>query len=143
MMATRVSLLLLVTGLFAGMWSADGPDTRSAAQQQLARRGSSPRAMQLITARPSNRLLGLPVVPTPAKVIPLPKGITAGTYLIVDQHGRSERMTIDSKPSRSGRPSDQYLVRQGSNRWHFIRLQSPVEPRVAASGLPAPDSGLH
>jgi nitrogen fixation-related uncharacterized protein len=52
MMVTRVSLLLVVTGLFAGMWSADSPDLRSPAEKQLARRDSTPRLL-LQTVRPA------------------------------------------------------------------------------------------
>ena len=47
MMASRVTLLLLVTALFAGMWSGDRADEQSANARRLARKvGSSSVALQ-------------------------------------------------------------------------------------------------
>lgn len=130
MMVTRVSLLLLVTGLFAGMWSTDSPDERTAAQKQLTRLASTPCS----------------VAPTPlesayarnvsfsgrleTRAVPLPKGIAPGNYLVVNQAGMTQRLTITAHHGVSEdnhTPVDQYSVRSGNCRWHFIRLDQPQE----------------
>lgn len=137
MMASRVTLLLLVTGLFAGMWSGDRADERSAHARQLARKASS----SSVASQPSER-------PTQTAVrsvtrhrgerslssIPLPHGIAAGTYLIVDGRGRTETRVVTAAEAfprdevTSGEitghvAADQYTVRVGRDRWHFIRLE--------------------
>ncbi len=94
MMVTRVSLLLVVTGLFAGMWSADSPDL-SPAEKQLARRESTPRLLlQAAKSSPNVRTVSLSdQLPS----IPLPVGIEGGTYLVVDQTGVTQRLTIEAR----------------------------------------------
>ena len=132
MMVTRVSLLLLVTGLFAGMWSADSPDGRSPGQKQLARRSSTPRLiLDRKLNQPAPKIVRMSAV-TKETTIPLPTGITAGKYMVVDQSGVTQRMTItsDQLPKETNQnlvPVDQYMVRDGERRWHFIRISEPSD----------------
>ena len=132
MMVTRVSLLLLVTGLFAGMWSADSPDGRSPAQKQIARRSSTPR---LIPDRKVNQVAPKVVrlsAATTDTTIPLPPGITAGKYMVVDQSGMTQWLSVSSNSQTKAAtenyvPVDQYTVREGERRWHFIRISQPAD----------------
>ncbi len=137
MMASRITLLLLVTGLFAGMWSNDRADERSA-PALLARRSA---------ARCDVNSTNLRVAPTSASsalrartdrrrtAVPLPSGIAAGTYLIVDGRGRTQTRVVSAAEAFAGRKisrhvaADQYTTRIGRERWHFIRLD------VAANSL--------
>lgn len=138
MMASRVTLLLLVTGLFAGMWSGDRADERSAGERLLARKAASS-SVAVSTSKPAQPS----VHPTQTAIrpvtrhrgerslssIPLPQGIAAGTYLIVDGHGRTENRIVSAAEAfPSGQiaghvAADQYTVRVGRDRWHFIRLE--------------------
>jgi len=141
MMLTRVSILLLVTGLFAGMWSADSPDGRTANEIQLARRGMSPRAnARSVTAGRNTRKLTVNEVSKTAGV-PLPQGIAPGEYLVVNQTGVSQRLAIPATQgvtTNNARSVDHYTVRDGANRWHFIRLetsaQNSIPPMTSANG---------
>lgn len=132
MMVTRVSLLLLVTGLFAGMWSADSPDERTAPQKQLARCESSPCAVACSVCpapnggvRQVSRIRRWTTHP-----FPLPRGIAPGTYLVVDQSGTTQRLTIaanDGVSTANFAVVEQYVVRNADGRWHFIRLETSDE----------------
>jgi hypothetical protein len=142
MMISRVSLLLVVTGLFAGMWSADGLESRTVTQQQLVRRAPSRRASDRVTV-PATGSSGNASLSgnTAAKTVPLPKGIAPGTYLVVDQAGITQRLTISARRRRTANHStvEQYTVRSGGNRWHFIRLEErqpvPQMHEVTAAAL--------
>ena len=137
MMASRVTLLLLVTGLFAGMWSGDRAGERSANERLLARKAASSEVVLQSGGRP-NQTIARAVTrhrdERSLSSIPLPNGITVGTYLIVDGRGRTEARVVTSAeaiPSEevtSGEvtghaAADQYMVRVGRDRWHFIRLE--------------------
>jgi hypothetical protein len=139
MMVTRVSLLLVVTGLFAGMWSADSPDLRSPAERQMARRESTPQLL-LQVAKSSPQAVRTVSQSDELPSIPLPTGIEAGTYLVVDQTGATQRLTIEAR-STTGSTNlvavDQYTVRQGEQRWHFIRLDAVSDRKVAQPTGPA------
>ena len=173
MMLTRVSVLLLVTGLFAGMWSADSSAGRTAAERQLARRASSPQTVadQTVTrsahavVRRANAVIQGPntliqganaviqgantviqgantAAPNVTRLtsarltaIPLPQEITPGTYLVVDQTGNTQRVTVIDEDRGSSAPAndasvDQYTVRDGDRRWHFIRVEQPQAPKA-------------
>ena len=140
MMVSRVSLLLLVTGLFAGMWSADSPDGRTVARQQLARRASSPRAVGRADTSTSSRVKSVSLSGRlDERAIPRPRGIAPGTYLVVDQAGTTQRLTITARHGDSANHAivEQYTARSGDARWHFIRLEErtpagPTHPATAA-----------
>lgn len=132
MMVSRVSLLLLVTGLFAGMWSSDRADEWSVAERRLARKAYSSSVVVPPSVRP-NQTAVRPVTQhrgeRPLSSIPLPQGIAAGTYLIVDGRGRTETRVVSAAEAfPSGQitghvAADQYTVLAGRDRWHFIRLE--------------------
>jgi hypothetical protein len=131
-MVTRFSLLLVATGLFAGMWSMDKADQRTAAEVRLARCASSPNLARDLS-RPE-KLRPQAEVTTQSSV-PLPRGIAPGSYLIVDQTGATQRLTVPYEESLSSNFADvdQYMVRDGNRRWHFIRLSSPHVDQTARS----------
>ena len=144
MMVTRVSLLLVVTGLFAGMWSADSPDLRSPAEKQMARRESTPRLL-LQAAKSSPSVVRTVSLSDQLPSIPLPSQIEAGTYLVVDQSGATQRLTIEARDTTTSInlvAIDQYTVRQGDQRWHFIRLNAVPNRKVAQPTQPARSVGL-
>jgi hypothetical protein len=72
--------------------------------------------------------------------IPLPAGITGGTYRVVDDTGHVARLDIAAADTEtlgeilreilgtSSRevPADFYTTTVGTRRWYFIRLQTPV-----------------
>lgn len=131
-MVTRVSLLLLVTGLFAGMWSTDSPDERTVAQKQLARLASTPCSIALNQSARGNDVTRNASFSgrLDTRAVPLPKGIAPGNYLVVNQSGMTQRLTITAHHGVSEEnyaQVDQYSVRSGNARWHFIRLDQPVE----------------
>ena len=166
MMASRVTLLLLVTGLFAAMWSGDRADERTTAQLLLTRRTAPPSANQRSGARPIStaaRSVALHRGEQSLQSVPLPTGIAVGTYLVVDATGRSETRIVTAAEAFpndviSGHVArDEYTVRNGSSRWHFIRLsetanvatsrrvtpRKPTAPRIqtAARSLSGPVRG--
>lgn len=133
MMFTRVSLLLLVTGLFAGMWSADSPDGRTDAQKRMARRASSP-CMVRHTPPVQKSIISTVSLNDQKSLgaIPMPRGIAAGTYLVVDQTGKTQQLIVtgqDGAPTNYANV-EQYTVRSGNGRWHFIRLEDSTTPMV-------------
>jgi len=144
MMASRVTLLLLVTGLFAGMWSSDRADERSVAERRLTRKAASSSA----ALQPSERPHPTAVRPVARhrgerslSSIPLPLGIAAGAYLIVDGHGRTETRVVSAAEAfPSGQivghiAADQYTVRAGRDRWHFIRLEESANSLATRQSL--------
>lgn len=144
MMVTRVSLLLVVTGLFAGMWSADSPDLRSPAEKQMARRASTPRVLEHAAKTSPSTIKAVSLSERLAS-IPLPAGIEPGSYLVVDQTGATQRMTIDASTTSTSAnfvAIDQYTVRQGEQRWHFIRLDQVSDRKVAQPSLTTRAVGL-
>ena len=99
MMVSRVSLLLLVTGLFAGMWSSDRADEWSVAERRLTRQAYSSSVVMQPSVRPNQtavRLVTRHQDERPRSSIPLPQGIAAGTYLIVDGRGRTETRVVSA-----------------------------------------------
>lgn len=144
MMVTRVSLLLVVTGLFAGMWSGDSPDLRSPAEKQMARRASTPCLLGAAKS-PANRIRTVSLTQRTAPV-PLPAGIEPGTYLVVNQAGETQRLTIDAKAASTTAnfvAVDQYTVRQGGLRWHFIRLDNVTDRNGTQPSLTTRAVGLN
>lgn len=143
-MVTRVSLLLLVTGLFAGMWSTDSPDERTAAQKQLARLASTP--CTVATTPPENAFARNVSFSgrLDTRAVPLPKGIAPGNYLVVNQAGLTQRLTITAHhgvAEDNYAPVDQYSVRSGNFRWHFIRLDQALEQGTERKITQSPAAG--
>ena len=146
-MAVRVALLILVTGTFTALWSGDHPNriaavdraskvligsrTSNGAQRKpVVVRSSGRTAMQLRSeSSTANEMLAAPV----------PEGICAGTYLIVDQFGRTETRTILEQEASPGTTtvgkmvSNHYSVVVGNTRWHFIRIDQVSSDKLAVS----------
>jgi hypothetical protein len=137
-------LLVAATGLFVRVWNANGqtkfsPVTSARIQPAIAR------PLQPQPVATSTAVVHLPVsVSTqttgPAEEvwtvgnspIPLPAGIAAGNYRVVDDTGRVARLEIAAADiatdaaSSSEAAADFYLMNVDNRRWYFIRLQSPV-----------------
>ena len=146
-MAARVTLLILVTGAFAAMWSGDHPQAIKPAKPVQTkwdfrqdvlpnRRQETPTDIHPQTRR-IIREGAMLALGTPTKA-PLPVGIVAGTYLVADQFGRTEirvihpqevphRVKIDHAPAAS----QHYMVEVHSARWHFIRIEASRDPQTA------------
>ena len=150
MMASRVTLLLLVTALFAGMWSGDRADEQSTAGLRLVRKAASPS----VTVQPNVRANQTAVRPVARHrgersllSIPLPQGIAVGTYLIVDGYGRTEtRVVSEAEVFPNGQiaghvAADQYTVRVVRERWHFIRLEESANSLATRRTLSLSRSG--
>ena len=150
MMASRVTLLLLVTALFAGMWSGDRADERPTVGRRLVHKAASPS----VTVQPNMRANQTAVRPVTRhqgerslSSIPLPQGIAAGTYLIVDGHGRTETRVVSATEAfPSGQiaghvAADQHTVRVGHDRWHFIRLEESANSLATRRTLSLPRIG--
>ncbi len=144
-MAARVTLLILVTGAFAAMWSGDHPDVikpaKSAPMKRNSRQDALPNRREETPthadpqARRLNRDGKLLAVESGISA-PLPRGIVAGTYLVADQFGRTEIRVIHPQEVASVKidhagPSSHYLVEAHSARWHFIRLEASRDPQTA------------
>jgi len=144
-MAARVTLLILVTGAFAAMWSGDHPDVmkpvkpapmkRDSRQDALPHRRQETPTDAYPQARRPNRE-GTMLAVEIRNVAPLPTGIVAGTYLIADQFGRTEIRVIHPREvapvtiDHAG-PSSHYFVEAHSARWHFIRIEASRDPLTA------------
>jgi hypothetical protein len=121
-MAIRVALLILVTGVFAALWSGDNPDQVAAARS--SRKSNENR--QLTPQRDSGLI----------SVVPLPQGISAGTYLVADQSGRTLIRVVGLSDNQSGSTrseieSNHYSVARNGARWHFIRIETSGIGRIA------------
>jgi hypothetical protein len=142
-MAIRVALLILVTGAFVALWSGDHPERTA--------RGNSPRSIRReirpLSPTPNHDSLSRvnttgahPVQLTTAAnlgSVPLPDGIAAGTYLIVDQLGRTQLRVIATSDS-ANHPEQQnvYSTSFGGTRIHFIRVEQPAERHATAADSP-------
>ena len=136
-MTARVSLLILVTGTFTALWSGDQPERVAAADRPAERHVATRSAF-------SERRLHLPQIARQASVdprvtrlavpgasLPLPEGITDGTYLVTNQWGRTQLQIVDQGDKLRERCilatlPDHYVVEQAGNRWHYIRLEDSV-----------------
>lgn len=152
MKATRISLLLLVLGLFTSAWSEDRrvnqEDRMTVAQRtKLQRERSRTNVPQrTVTAGMTNdRTRG-----TLTSAVPLPQGIAAGTYLVVDNFGRTHTRVVNPVAAaatnrdrvRSRFSEDQYTVKLGASRWHFIRLDVPSSSSTATAPTPVRAASL-
>jgi hypothetical protein len=130
-MAVRVALLILVTGLFAAIWSGDHADqlaqVRQPSKQKIRRDyDGEPKARETISLTGSQYSA------------PLPGGIVAGTYLVADRFGGTRIRVVtngDVEPvtKLSGHDvTNHYSVESGQGRWHYIRIESSAADQAAA-----------
>ena len=129
-MAARVALLLLVTGLFAALWSGDHPD-----QLAQGRRPSKQEIRLDYDREPvTNQVISLSGTQI---VAPLPQGIAAGTYLVADQLGGT-RIRVVSKGEVGSvievpgqKIVNHYSVETRHGRWHYIRIEQSASGQAA------------
>jgi hypothetical protein len=137
MQASRITLLILMSGAFAAVWSGDHPDEPTNAARFLSHIDHQNATGTLIKLRCDScvsppalshqnqkRFSSVPLLPT----------ITAGTYLVSDCHGRTEIRTVSllesSNTEHVGKfvKTDHYVVRRGNLRLHFIRIDEVLRP---------------
>lgn len=145
-MAMRVALLILVTGVFAALWAGDHP-ARLAGKVHPARNAdesrpvSPQRSSESLTRYPSelNYSTGSILLATSnLSSVPLPEGITAGTYLVADQTGRTQVRVIrtDDRDASDKSVANHYSIELSGARWHFIRIDPTLNDRIAAETVP-------
>ncbi len=129
-MAARVALLILVTGLFAALWSGDHPD-----QLTQVRRPSKQEIRLDYDREPSsNQSLSLSSSEFAA---PLPEGITEGRYLVADRFGGTRIRVVSNGEVGSvvavpgQKMVDHYSVESRQGRWHFVRIEATSADQAA------------
>ena len=142
-MAIRVALLILVTGAFAALWSGDHPGQIAAAIQPVMdvdqfRQITPPQTPETFSGLPVERAAGSRVATNSSLTsIPLPYGITVGTYLVADRFGQTQVRVVGTNDVMPGAASsiselkNSYSIESKGNRWHFIRIESKQEHRTA------------
>jgi hypothetical protein len=144
----RLLLLVVATGLFVRVWTANdrprprarlrAPDRISAMligphPDSASRRDSTPAvavSMTTQTDRSAGEMWTSGDCP-----IPLPAGLSAGSYRVVNDSGRVARLEIapSSETNLNAGTSvanpEFYVLADGSRRWYFIRLEESVSPR--------------
>jgi hypothetical protein len=148
-------LLILATGVFVRVWNANSQTqvrtiTQSARQMAVAS-PAEPAPVASAAAVMHQAISACVTAAAPAEEnwtaancpIPLPSGISVGTYRVVDDTGRVARLEIAAADDatveinrrvvpnrrevlRLEVPVDFNIVSIGTHRWYFIRLQSPV-----------------
>jgi hypothetical protein len=122
----RLLLLIVAVGLFVRVWEANerGPEAVAAARRAPGH--------LVLAAKP--RLTATPHGPA---AIPLPDGIPAGEYRVVDQTGYAGMIEIAPPADKVRREKgDLFVAMQGTRRWYFIRQTSRHD--VARPAAPAP-----
>lgn len=121
-MALRVAFLALFTGLFIVAWSGD--DAKLAAHpnppqfQRQQKQPSPPEKSPEVAALPMEES---------SFAHPIPAFIPGGTYLVADRSGRTDVIFV-ARPDKSPDAThlvanDHFVVTEGANRWHFIRIE--------------------
>ena len=140
----RLLLLVVATGAFVRVWSANDqsrsrPVMRTQSQAAVAC-PPNPKPVASGTAamhQPVSATVSVAVTDEEAWTvadcpIPLPAGITAGSYRVVDDTGRVARLEVAAAlgsvadASRREVSADFHLTSIGGRRWYFIRLQTPI-----------------
>ena len=144
-------LLVVASGLFVRLWSTNDRQRPPAVGRTPNRVASTMPPPQPIAA---DRDIPAHVVSTISRgdssqeevwtaatcPIPLPAGIDAGTFRVVDDTGRvarlvlSERESVEVAGPQTG-AADLQTMTLDSRRWYFIRLQTPVA-RTTDTGAP-------
>lgn len=160
----RLLLLVVATGLFVRIWSAN--------DQSKSRFVPRTRSQTAVASPPDPAAIfsGYAVVHQPVSAgatttgpaedvwtgancpIPLPVGISAGNYRVVDDTGRVARLEIAGAEGERivantrEVPADFHLMSVDNRRWYFIRLQAPIAKDVrdsthSAIGDSVPETG--
>ncbi len=126
-MAVRVALLILVTGLFAALWSGDHPDQMANVEHS---KKANPQERPSNGVRPSYEVPPSTTDARPIHFPPLPAEISPGTYLVADQFGKTEVRVIASSQKSDQQigakhpARNHYTVETKTARWHYIRITS-------------------
>jgi|GEM_PF-6417492 len=147
-------LLVLATGVFVRLWNANSHTQLSAVAPTTRQTViASPPELAPVTAATAvvHRPVAVSATTTvPAEEnwtaancpIPLPAGISVGTYRVVDDTGRVARLEVAAVAAATGESNSRAvpnspevrasfnIVSFGTERWYFIRLQSPVALNV-------------
>lgn len=134
-MNTQTSLLVLVSSLFASIWSNDHPVVVTEASYELRELQSGATDPDLtlhapLATGPSNivrtaRELSLP---------PLPARIGPGSWQAVNHAGTTHNFNVRIDEIHRGAYTDEdfFVHGEGSDRWYFIRLnRTDLIPSVA------------
>lgn len=137
--AARVGVLFVAVAMFAAMWESDSPPSEATSDNWLARRAGEPETgagRDRASERVSQSVFRRDTLPmlTPisyqamnAQPYPMPAGIAAGEYRVVDSYGMTETLHVTDEMvsiQKSVESRDQYFIENGDRRIYFIRLQS-------------------
>jgi hypothetical protein len=133
----RIALLLIVTGVFIVAWSEDSRESTSARKNgsglQQPSQPTDDSTMRPLTIHRSDRSGTNAILSIHGRgqssTTPLPRGIASGTYMVVDNLGRTSQRVVssaevDSLAKNSAPALDHYFVKIGSERWHYIRIDA-------------------
>ncbi|MDG2358385.1 MAG: hypothetical protein P8M20_01905 [Planctomycetaceae bacterium] len=147
--AARVGVLFVAVAMFAAMWESDLPSTSSSDNHCLARRTGVISSIanaddgQIETTDRSQSHAGRASVFKlaemqigTAQAYPIPAGIAAGEYRVVDSLGMMDTLRVTAEMvslHRSHKASDQYIIENSDRKIYFIRIQGT--PSIASAHL--------
>ena len=148
-------LLVLVTGLFVGIWGSTDRSGRHLAGRHARKSSelkprlvSEERFVESLCSEATSEEIAPALGGEMYGRIPLPMDITPGDYLVIDNHGNVTPMSLGAgdvgyRVAPELVDSDAYVVRKGADRWHFVRLDAPaalpeVETPATADEVPQP-----
>ena len=141
-MAVRISLLIIATGTFTALWSGDHPEKMACVECQrkvlFGQNKSRQRRNVIRSCHDVAVLESASQANDKAMSVPLPKGISAGTYLVADQFGRTEIRIVSEQIANAACATSiddthHFSVVVGNARWHYIRVDQAVPERIAVS----------
>ena len=133
-MTLRITLLVLVTGLFTLVWTSDRAARRPVGQSQAKSRASQP----VLLAQATFQAASAPAGEIPMDDLwmfggcemPLPAGLAAGEYRVVSNRGQVRELTVAADDLRLYHqqenglsPQAVYQTQAGPERWYFIRVE--------------------
>ncbi len=142
--AARVGVLFVAVAMFAAMWESDSPPTDASNDHWLAHRAANSASIdegdaQSTPPAPSatveevTRQKSTPASRTDSlhsensRSYPMPVGIAAGDYRVVDSFGRTDTLhvSVETVPNHvSQNARDQYIFEDGDRKIFFIRIHS-------------------
>lgn len=139
-MAAKVALLTLVTGLFIAVWSGDQPDQIASIKSDSidwpVYNSIDPQSLSAHTRSLWSNPIATETIHS-SRVV-LPSGISAGTYLVVDHQGQNQIHTVSSDHLTNLGHDDNttgqnhYFIQVGQHRWHFIRIEHPPVRQITS-----------
>lgn len=135
-MAGRMTLLILMTGLFAAAWSSDrDPNSPTETAVRTRRtplvsgiRETTLHRWKLASDRPA---ASAATAWTPTRDVQPPRHIAPGTYLVVNPDGHTRRVVIAETQARQHRTqADHFVSEQNGQRQHWIRMDDASHPEI-------------